>query len=133
MDAYVSGVRVGLDDRFDEEFVANGLGPADILLSVESLPAWDETPRAPPAIEDDGNPNARACVGVSAHVSEWESARDGPCKVWSGKFFLPPGNVVVKSGRSGMRHERMGVTVGQHGLQFGEIRSSFGNHVAGMQ
>jgi hypothetical protein len=64
----------------DEEFKANGLGPSDVSMSVQSLPTWDEAPGSPSVLDGDGNPEARACIGEGVEVEEdkgsWDRSRE---------------------------------------------------------
>jgi hypothetical protein len=64
-------------DHPDEEFKANGFGPADVSGSVERLPTWNEAPGSPSTLDGDCNAKARACIGEGMQDEQDEGGRDG--------------------------------------------------------
>ena len=49
-------------DRSDEKLEADSFSPANVPLTVERVPSWDETPCSPSIPDGDGNADARTCI-----------------------------------------------------------------------
>ena len=52
----------------DKTLEADSFSPSNVPLTLQSPPAKDEPPGSLSALDDDPNPDARACIRVCAEI-----------------------------------------------------------------
>ena len=133
MDGEVASNEARVIEVAYQTFEANSFHPSNISLSMQGLPPWNEPPGPPLTQDHDGDSKTRAPIRERANVKQLNGERDRLTELGPSQEGEPPVQVWGNASVGRLRHVRMVMTCGKHGLQVGEVGAPTRNDQAGVK